>query len=135
VRSMGASLASAIASLAIPFAVFLSTFLKGSAGDHDDAPFRASGALLMLSPLYVIIGTAWFMVSTWALRRFGKLTLRSLVTLSLVASLLFGVFAAVDRVDIGGLGDAAFSFLVFGTIAFVCLSLGSCVWWLVRPAA
>src|SRR5262245_23065340 len=121
VRKIAVAFASALASLAIPTAVWLWTFSRGAPTAADDAPFRASAGLLILTPVFAVVGTVWFMVSTWAPRRFGKLTLRSLMALSLVVSLLFGAFAAADGFKIGGLHDVAIFFVLFGVSAFVCL--------------
>jgi hypothetical protein len=134
-RHVGAAFAAGIASLAIPVAGWLVQFMKGSAGDQDDAPFRASAVLLILSPVLVLVCSAWFMVSTWALRRLGRLTLRALLGVSCVVCLLSGALFAVQDFGVGSLGDAAISFATFGFGACACLAVGSWVWWLLRSAA
>ena len=89
----------------------------------------------MLTPVSVLLCAAWFMGSTWALGRFGKLTYRSLVMLAVIISLLVATVFAVGGFDVGGLTDAAISFAVFGLCTFVCLTIGYSVWWLLRPAS
>ena len=101
----------------------------------DDAPFRAAGVLLLLLPVFVFSGTVWFLVSTSILRRLGRLALRSLMTLSLVPSLIIGGLFAVQGFGVGGLGDAAVSCVLSGVGTFICVGVGNCVWWLMRPAA
>ena len=137
-RHLAAAFAASTASAAIPVALGLWVFMQGPgidpSGRPDNAPYRAAAFLLMLMPAFVVVGAVWYAVSAWTLRRLGRLTLGSLIVLSCIASLILGFVFAAEGVGIDGLRDAVLSFGLFGGIAFVCLSLGECVWWLLRPA-
>jgi len=59
-RAAGAALASWV----IPFGLFAATFLAGrgvnARGEADDAPYRAGCALLMLTPIFLAVLSAYF---------------------------------------------------------------------------
>jgi hypothetical protein len=86
---------------------------------------------LILSPVLVLVGTVWFLVATWGLKRLGRLEFRFLMLLLFVVSVLLGAYLAFQ-----GLGPTWFkAFATFGLGGFICLALGGCVWWQLRPVA
>lgn len=138
-RGVIAALASAGASLALPVGLAVWVFLAGpdidASGRPDNAPYRAAGFFLMLSPVLATIVAASFALLGWALRKFGRLRLASIILAVLCLSVICGVILAVQGARLGGLSDAAISFALFGGSSFLCLLAGGLTWWLLRSDA
>ena len=136
-RRFIAALTAAAASIAIPWAMALVCAgpEADTGGPPDKAPLRAAFFIAILTPVFLSLLTAWFLVSTWLLGRFGRLTFINVILLSFIASIGVGAVFGVQGFGFGGLRDAAQSFLVFGAVSAASLGCGSCVWWFLRPAA
>jgi hypothetical protein len=102
-------------------------------GTPDNAPIRAAGILLMLSPVLFILLTALTFFSALLLRGIGRLTPRALITVVVLASISAAFLMAVGRPF--GWRDMLYYFLGFAAIIFVPSSSAAWVWWKVamRP--
>ena len=128
VRSMAAGGAAWVVPAVMSMSVFLSGPGVDSSGSPDNAPYRAAAFLLILSPIFIGLLSAYFFAVAYVLRRLGIMSLLSLVSVNLVLSLVIGWEFYGQGMVVGGAEDALFSFITFGLGAFICLGLGSVFW-------
>src|SRR2546428_4340542 len=128
-RAVGASLASWM----IPFGLGAAAFLAGpglnARGEVDDAPYRAVGALLMLTPIFLTVLSAYFLSVTAILGRLKRLTLLPLLGVAAVVGAAVGSSFYDQGLAVGGISDAIRSFLTFSLGMFICLGSGCAIWW------
>ncbi len=93
----------------------------------DNAPVRAAGVVLMLSPLLYVVTAALFFGITKAVAALRILSRRNLLALAGASSLGLGTWAAGDRQF--GWHDSLVALAVFGTLAFGFLTSVAFTWW------
>lgn len=98
-------------------------------GTVDNDPYRAAGFLLLLSPVFSVILFLLYLIATQILAWLKKLSLGSLLFVSFLSSLAFGVKAALDT-DFG-FYDSLISFGIFSVLSFFSFGIGSLAWWFV----
>jgi len=134
-RAVLQAAAAAAATLLVPMAGTLSVLNEPTQqlpdGSWDDAPWRAAMVFLMLSPIALLALTALFA----CLATITRGMLPRLLAANLALSTLAATFFAIDGYLLFGLRDGMISFVMFGGSSFLGLSLGSIVWWLLRPKA
>jgi hypothetical protein len=129
-RAIGA----AIVSWSIPAGLCLYGFLSGpgtgtdASGRPDDAPWRASAFLLMLSPVFIVVLSGYFLALTTILRRLNRLSAVWMLAASLIVSVAFGIEFYRQGLAFGGESDAIISFQVMSLAVFLGLTPGSFFW-------
>ncbi|MCP4373969.1 MAG: hypothetical protein GY797_38570 [Deltaproteobacteria bacterium] len=131
-RFLLASTTAALATLIVPIAGGLYGYLEGPSvladGTIDNAPYRASGALLFLSPiLFLVLLVAWLLI-TIMLDYWNVLTWTYLLLCCVGSSIIFGSMFAYAGYDDFGLRDAIISFTTFSFCTFLSLVLGWLAW-------
>jgi hypothetical protein len=127
--SSTAALVTMITPLAVGFFVFLGGPSPDADGTPDDAPYRAAGFLLLLTPLiFGLLLALWYSI-TRVLHSLGSLSKASIIVSCILISLTIGIVFAVAGYKAFGPKDAAISFSVFSGSTFVCLCLGFLTWW------
>ena len=102
-------------------------------GQPDDAPRRASGVLIVFSPVLVLVFGAIVAAAALVLRLIRHHTFKALLGIAFILGICLGVFFAVNGYALDGLRDAVISFAVFSVAGFVCFGLGAVVWWYCSP--
>jgi hypothetical protein len=102
-------------------------------GTPDNAPIRAAGILIMLSPLIFVLLTALVFFTTLLLRSIRRLTPRVLLTVVVLTSVGTAVLMVSDRPF--GWKDMLYYFCGFAVINFLLLGSAAWAWWKVamRP--
>jgi len=102
-------------------------------GTPDNAPIRAAGILLVLSPVLFVVLTALAFFSALLLQRIGRLTPRVLFVVVLFATICAAILMVSDRPF--GWKDMLYYFSGFAVLIFVPSSSAAWVWWKVamRP--
>ena len=132
-------LTAAFASLLVPLAGALCIrSLPGAPivkcdGSIDDAPDRAAMVFLIFSPVLLAFLGTFFAGSAALLRRARHLSLGRLYLVNAFVSLLVALTLARDGYSAFGARHAAISFVLFGSLTFVSLGLGSTAWWSLQP--
>jgi len=136
-RYLGAVLAAGTASWLCPFLlavfVFVTDTKVNNLGRIDNAPYRAAGGLLFLTPFFIIMFGLFFLASSAVLRLLHRYSLHTLVIASVIMAVCISAYSAAQRLSMGGLKDAGISFGIFGAASFICLLLGSVAWWYSSP--
>ena len=99
----------------------------------DNAPIRAAGILIMLSPLIFVLLTALVFFTTLSLQSIRRLTPRASLTVVVLASVGIAVLMASGRPF--GWKDMLYYFCGFAVINFLLLGSAAWTWWKVamRP--
>ncbi len=102
-------------------------------GTPDNAPIRAAGILIMLSPLIFVLLAALAFFTTLLLQKVRRLTPRALLTVVLLASVATAVLMVSDRPF--GWKDMLYYFCGFVVINLLLLGSAAWAWWKVamRP--
>ena len=135
-RMFYASLASAVAFLvvlAIGCYVVTQTPYQNLDGTPDNAPIRAVGVLLFISPALFVIVTVLAFVSALVLQRLKQLRPRVLAGIVAIISVGLGFVMVLDRPF--GWHDRLYYFVGFSGLILATLSISTVVWWKVamRP--
>jgi hypothetical protein len=130
-KLLTASIASAAAVFVLPIIMMLFELYQPSAlladGTPDNAPVRAAGIFILLSPvLVVVVAFLTFLIGV-ALGRIGQLKPRGLGVTAIVVAVLGGIALSYDRPF--GWRDMATMFFESAAWLTVCTSLSAFVWW------
>ncbi|WP_242421434.1 hypothetical protein [Acidovorax sp. Root267] len=102
-------------------------------GSPDNAPVRAVGVLIMLSPLLLAVLTAAIFISAFVLQRFKRLSPRSIATMVVTASLGVATLLVIDRHF--GWRDQLYYLAGFFSFLLTAFTTSAAVWWKVARAA
>ena len=129
-RMLFASLAAAFAFLAVPACCLLSVVLTpymNADGTPDNAPVRAAGILILISPLIFILLTAATFFITALLQRFNRLAPRSLATIAVATSLCLAVLMVLSRPF--RWQDQLYYMACFSVFLLATFGTSAVVWW------
>ena len=136
-RMFLASLASAVALFVVPVIGFILGSMEipymRPDGTPDNAPARATGILLLISPVVFVLFSLVTFVGAVFLQHLSQLKLKILASIVIVASVGLGFVMVLDRPF--GLYDALYYFVGFSALVLATLSVSVFVWWKVamRP--
>jgi hypothetical protein len=102
-------------------------------GTPDNAPIRAAGILIMLSPLIFVLFAAVVFLTALMLQRIRRLTPRGLLTVVVLASVGTAALMVSDRPF--GWKDMLYYFCGFAVTDFLLFGSAAWAWWKVamRP--
>ena len=130
-RLLAASIASTAALFVLPIVMMIFELTHPSAfhadGTPDNAPVRAAGIFILLSPvLFALVAFVTFFASA-LLGRIGQLKPRGISIAAVVVAVLGGIALAYDRPF--GWRDMATMFFESVGILIICTGLSAFVWW------
>lgn len=129
-RLFYASLASSVAFLGtLGVVAFLGTQIEYVTADGmpDNAPIRAVGLLIFMSPFVLLVATLAAFLGAVMLQGSGKLRPRVIAFIVSIASVGIGAVMAFDRPF--GWRDAMYYFAGFTFMLFTVLGASALVWW------
>src|SRR5258706_11822505 len=95
-RYLGAVLAAGSASWLCPFIfaafIFVTDKKVDNLGRIDNAPYRAAGIFLFLTPLFVVMFGLWIFATSAVLRLVHRYSLQSLIITSVIVALCTGTY-------------------------------------------
>ena len=129
-RMFVASLASAAAFIAVLVAgsyIAVQTPYLNAEGTPDNAPIRAAGILLLISPLLFVVVTSFMFAGALLLQHIKQLKPTVIAVIVSVASVGLGFVMILDR-PFGWL-DALYYFVGFTTFALATITVSALAWW------
>lgn len=136
-RLIGAALAAGAAATAVPVTLTVYVIATDTGldnlGQPDDAPKRAAGLLLSLSPIFMVLIGGLMFVGAAVLHGARRHALKTLLSLALLLGAGLGALFSVQGYGVGGVKDAAISFAMFGVGGFATFALGAIAWWYCSP--
>lgn len=99
-------------------------------GRSDDAPSRAAGVVIRISPVLALVLGIIVAAIAASLRYLRLYSLKTLLGCTTALSLVVGVYFAVSGYLAFGLRDAFISLATFWILCSGCLALGGLTWWL-----
>jgi hypothetical protein len=131
-RMFYASLVSAavfLVVLAIAFYIDIQTLYQKPDGSPDNAPARAVGVLILISPALFVVFAAIAFAAAVLLQQFKQLRPLVLGIIVSVVSIGLSLLMAIDRPF--GWRDVLYYFLGFAGFNLATLGLSAFVWWIV----
>src|SRR5438093_9960754 len=102
-RYLGAVLAAGTASWLCPFLLAVFVVVTDTKVDNlgriDNAPYRAAGGLLFLTPFAVVTFGLFFLVTSAVLRLLHRYSFHTLVIASVVVAVCIGAYAAAKSLS------------------------------------